>query len=109
MLAAGLTVQQYMETEDTRTLYCPGYIAMATNDQSPLDLQLQMAGRSFVDMRDIAVPQDWKIQMLGVQGIVERLLSYSEMEKKLARVGKKTEQIDETDETTPQLERGKKL
>jgi hypothetical protein len=108
MLKAGLTVQTVIEKDEKRYFYCPGYVALATNDQTPLDAQLQIAGRSFVDMKDLAVPDDWKIQMLAVKDAVPRLQSYSRMEKKLASVGKKEEATEESTER-PINTRGKKL
>ena len=98
MLKAGLTVQTVIDqrTDDEEKkpvgplrIYCPKYVALATAENAALDAQLQIAGRSFVELKGMPAPTNWKIQFLGVQGRVEALQRYSEMEERLARISGK--------------------
>ena len=85
MLTAGLTVQTYIKSK--RKMFCPQYMALASTDQAALDGQLQIAGRSFVDLKAQTAPPTWQIQMLGVKGKLSKLYNYSLMEERLATVG----------------------
>ena len=88
MLKAGLTVQVFLPARggEPERHYCPRYLAMSTSSSTPLDTQLQMAGRTFVDLKEHEAPFDWKIEVLGVPGIVETLAQYSNMEQQLANL-----------------------
>ena len=110
MLEAGLTVQSNIEVpllsdqvvRRTRgqskrpiqpkqigtynRMYCPQYVALATSDNASLDAQLQIVGRSFVELKGHVAPQNWRIQLLGVHNIVSRLVNYSNMESILAGI-----------------------
>lgn len=86
MLAAGLTVQSVLNTEDGIYNFCPQYVALATAETAPLDTQLQIAGRSFVELKEADAPAEWQIQLLGVKGMVDRLKNYSGMEEVLANI-----------------------
>lgn len=87
MLAAGLTVQSVLNTGPEGVFnFCPAFVALATAENAPLDTQLQIAGRSFVELKETDAPPEWKIQLLGVKGMVDRLNRYSEMEEVLANI-----------------------
>ena len=94
MLEAGLTVQTYIKDQDrqggkhTERMFCPQYVALATSDDAPLDSQLQIAGRSFVDLKNQSAPPHWRIKLLGVKGRIESLQNYSSMEKRFADIGR---------------------
>ena len=92
-LKAGLTLQTVMTgpspiSPDPKTtrIYVPQYISLATADDAALDAQLQIAGRSFVELKGETAPDAWQIRLLGVTGMVERLKRYSAMEKILAEI-----------------------
>jgi hypothetical protein len=106
MLQAGLTVQTYAthpswekpnaaaQSTDTTTaelVFCPQWLALATSAEAALDSQLQIAGRSFVELKGKVAPtaSQFPIHMLGVTGAVKRLQQYSEMEYAFARVKNK--------------------
>ena len=90
MLQAGLTLQTVVERTDApKRIYCPKYVALATAENAALDAQLQIAGRSFVEIKGLPAPTGWKIEFLGVEGRVEALQRYSEMEEALARIAGK--------------------
>ena len=91
MLQAGLTIQKTVDNYH----YCPRYLALATSEFMPLDAQLQIAGRTFFDfypakLERAVLPskEEWPIDVLGSEGLVERLQDYSNMEKVLSRAGK---------------------
>jgi hypothetical protein len=90
MLQAGLTVQVFAKHPVTKVdlVYCPQWIALATSADASLDAQLQIAGRSFVELKGkvAPTPAQFPIFMLGVERCVQRLKDYSAMENKLARV-----------------------
>ena len=87
MLQAGLTVQTVDNVEgQPLRIYCPKYVALATAENAALDAQLQIAGRSFVELKGQTAPTAWTIELLGVRGMVERLNRYSDMEGLLARI-----------------------
>ena len=109
MLSAGLTVQtvfpspldpsqimartrgerrQKIENnvETYNRIYCAKHLALATTTTSTLDKQLQLAGRTFAELKGYAAPLGWKIQVLGVKSIVDTLTNYSEMEELLADI-----------------------
>lgn len=87
MLQAGLTVQSVLDTGvDGMYNFCPKYVALATPENAPLDGQLQIAGRAFVELKESEAPEDWKLNLLGVQGMVGRLNNYSNMEETLANI-----------------------
>ena len=94
-LKAGLTLQTVMtgpyptpSGPETTRIYVPQYISLATGQLAALDAQLQIAGRSFVELKGETAPdkKEWQIRLLGVAGIVERLKRYSAMEKILAEI-----------------------
>ena len=85
MLTAGLTVQTYIPS--SRKMFCPQYTALASTDQAALDSQLQIAGRSFVDLKQHAFPEDWFIHMLSVGGKIDKLKKYTQMEERFAEIG----------------------
>jgi hypothetical protein len=91
MLEAGLTVQVYIapnEVEPIARTYCPKYLALATSAQAALDAQLQIAGRSFVEIKGQVAPttEQWQVQMLGVKNAVKTLVEYSGMESLLSKI-----------------------
>lgn len=92
MLEAGLTVQSVVTVPSQKDeaghkrIYAPKYVALATAENASLDGQLQIAGRSFVELKDTVAPPNWKIQLLGVKGMQDRLVRYSDMEKILADI-----------------------
>lgn len=110
MLKAGLTVQTVVEVPaaeaESKTLeiqngdktqqvekkikriYCPQYLALAVAEDASLDAQLQMAGRAFVELKNTTAPDKWRIQLLGVENMLDRLLKYSNMERILANINK---------------------
>ena len=90
MLKAGLTIQKSVDNYH----YCPRHLALATSEFMPLDAQLQIAGRTFFDffpakLRTAVCPskEEWPIDVLGSEGLVERLKDYSNMEEVLSRAG----------------------
>lgn len=85
MLTAGLTVQTYIKPK--RKMFCTQFMALASTDQAALDGQLQIAGRSFVDLKAQQAPKEWMIQLLGVEGKLSKLQNYTLMEERLASVG----------------------
>ena len=102
MLEAGLTLQTYINWQWTgppdgngnptkadgpERMFCPQYMALATSEKAPLDGQLQIAGRSFVDLKERPAPPLWNIKLLGVKGRVETLNSYSKMEERFSVIG----------------------
>lgn len=100
MLEAGLTVQTVLENQVkkgndvilTKRVYCPQYVALATAKNAALDAQLQIAGRTFVELKSSiakAAPSKWSIQLLGTVGMRNRLRRYSEMESTLAQAREK--------------------
>ena len=90
MLTAGLTVQTYIPRK--RKMFCPQYTALASTDQAALDSQLQIAGRSFVDLKQHSYPDDWYIQLLSVEGKLDKLQKYTQMEERFATIGDDGEQ-----------------
>jgi hypothetical protein len=90
MLTAGLTVQTYIAKK--RKMFCPQYTALASTDQAALDSQLQIAGRSFVDLKQHSYPDDWYIQLLSVEGKLDKLQKYTQMEERFATIGDDGEQ-----------------
>jgi len=73
----------------TLRMYCTSHIAMAqvSENDSALDQQLQMLGRSFVDLKGFVKPAGWKIYLLGAAGLSGRLMSYTNLEDKLSKIG----------------------
>lgn len=87
MLKAGLTVQvRLQEGTEAPRHYCPRYLAISTSGSTPLDTQLQVAGRCFVDLKDLVAPEKWAIEVVGVEGLVDTLRRYSDMEDTLASI-----------------------
>ena len=98
MLEAGLTVQSIVDAKknvpdgrrtmevEYKRIYCPQYLALASAQAASLDGQLQIAGRTFVELKNVARPENWKIQFLGVDGMLEKLVRYSSMETRLAKI-----------------------
>ena len=72
--------------DEPERIYCPRYIALATSSNASLDSQLQIAGRSFVELKGVSAPKGWEIQLLGVKNMAERLKQYSQMERHLADI-----------------------
>ena len=67
-------------------IYCANYLAIATSNDSSLDKQLQIAGRTFAELKNHAAPKNWHINVLGVPNIVDTLTQYSEMESILSDI-----------------------
>lgn len=87
MLQAGLTVQSVVANpNEPLRIFCPQYMALGSAKDTNLDGQLQIAGRTFVELKDVVAPDEWFIKMLGVDGIVDTLKQYSEMERLLAEI-----------------------
>jgi hypothetical protein len=109
MLSAGLTVQTIIQAPLNSNLvqrraknakrktvdgsdgtynriYCAKYLALATTTTSSLDKNLQLAGRTFAELKEHKAPLNWKIQVLGVTDIVDTLTQYSNMEEILADI-----------------------
>ena len=86
-LQAGLTVQTSVtkyKTQGISAQFCVSHVATGYNDNTSMDTYLQMVGRAFADLKSIPAPSKWKIKLLGVQGAVNDLKKYSEMETILA-------------------------
>tara|TARA_Y100000389_G_scaffold245_1_gene187 strand:+ start:723 stop:6503 length:5781 start_codon:yes stop_codon:yes gene_type:complete len=103
MLEAGLTVQTYLpantpHSEGKQHMFCPLYVALATSDSAPLDAQLQIAGRAFVDLKEREKPPKWRIQLLAIKDRAESLLNYDKMEERFANIGRKVDGDEEQDE-----------
>ena len=96
MLQAGLTVQTFVSPN---RIYCPRHVAVATAETAALDVQLQMVGRAFADLRAVTRPpvegadSRWRIELLSVPGMATRLQEYSAMETILADVNEKGKPI----------------
>ena len=84
LLAAGLTLQHVIEREEDELIFCPTFPAVAEAGSSSLDGLLQMVGRSFVDIKNVEKPPDFKINLLSTEGAVERLGKYSNVERILS-------------------------
>lgn len=85
-LKAGLTVQVFHKDEDDGRNYhfIAGYIAVAVAEDTPLDTQWQLVGRAFSDLKEVPIPNNFKIQMLSTRNRVDTLKKYEEMEEWLA-------------------------
>ena len=93
---AGLTIQHFVKSPDPTNepslMYCASHLSLQTGDNSGLDTQLQMAGRTFFDLgKGVKAPtvEEWPIVTLGVKGLVDRLRKYEAIESELAEVGGK--------------------
>ena len=92
MLTAGATIQdttqvEYVDGQYQKTYYVPSYALVALTNESPLDEQLQLVGRTFVELHDAVFPPDYKIKLLSVQGESERLAMYANIERYYAEAG----------------------
>ena len=90
MFRAGLTVQARVKMgggDDRMALYCPSHIAIQSSaTEIVLDKQLQMVGRSFFEIKRVKKPneQAWPIELLGVEGMLDRCMRYNALEERLA-------------------------
>jgi hypothetical protein len=89
LLKAGLTVQTHLEAELSIEEYLVSHVAVATSDTSALDVQLQMVGRAFADIKGQKAPspEDWAIHLMGVKDRAMVLQQYSALEENLADAG----------------------
>jgi hypothetical protein len=95
MFTAGLTVQAQLHVKtppgepDEVWYYCPRYFAMASSKEQARDAQLQLIGRAFVELRTVlpSNPDDWRVQVLGVEKLVEDMQAYDAIEKLWAQQG----------------------
>ena len=67
-------------------IYCAQYLALATSKDASLDKTLQLAGRTFAELKKHEAPLGWKIKLLSVENSVDTLQRYSEMEEILADI-----------------------
>ena len=110
MLEAGLTIQSTMKGQRTwfpANIYrmdgmmkraghggvggldlhwVPKYMSIATSEQGPVDAHYQIIGRCFVDMRDMPLPDEWRINFLAARPIHTMIKIYSLLELRLAHL-----------------------
>jgi len=93
MLSAGLTLQTTIPIANNVVLnFVPAFLAFCTTPHRQLDLQLQLAGRSFVDLRrlvdgvavPVQAPSRWRIELLAPDGLIDSLRKYAAMEASFA-------------------------
>jgi hypothetical protein len=89
MLEAGLTIQHVRPPEragEKKHVFCASHLQLMTADSSSLDGQLQIAGRTFFELKGSVkpTPAQWPIHTLGVQGLADRMRSYQAVETKFA-------------------------
>ena len=82
--------KEELKVEGYDRIYCARYLALATSDDASLDKQLQIAGRTFAELKNHEAPKNWHIETLGVENIVDTLVQYSEMESLLSDINTPT-------------------
>ena len=105
MLEAGLTIQstvknqrdwfprnvygQQAKTSGTDGLdvhWVPKYMSIATSEDGAVDAYYQIIGRCFVDMRNLALPDGWKINFLAARPIYTMIKVYGLLELRLSQI-----------------------
>jgi hypothetical protein len=66
--------------------WVPKYMSIATAEQGPVDAHYQIIGRCFVDMRDLPLPDGWRINFLAARPIHTMIKIYSLLELRLAHL-----------------------
>ena len=66
--------------------WVPKYMSIATSEQGPVDAHYQIIGRCFVDMRDMPLPDGWRINFLAARPIHTMIKIYSLLELRLAHL-----------------------
>ena len=66
--------------------WVPKYMSIATSEEGPVDAHYQIIGRCFVDMRDMPLPDRWRINFLAARPIHTMIKIYSLLELRLAQL-----------------------